>query len=556
MSRLAGFAGERRHSLGTTPETIRLMPESAPTSSPPRVLSGMRPTGKLHLGNYMGALANWVKLQDSAQYECYFFIADLHALTTDYADPSRVKLNTLDVALDWLATGLDPEKSTIFIQSHVSQHAELHLLFSMITPLGWLERVPSYKEQQENLTGKDLSTYGFLGYPLLQAADILLYQAQFVPVGQDQVAHVELTREVARRFNSMYKTMVFPEPEALLTPSPRLTGTDGRKMSKSYGNTIGISEPPALVAKKVVEMSTNGQRIRQTDPGDPDLCPVGNLHQVFSSPEMISSIQLGCRNATLRCEFCKIDAADSVCAVTQPISDKRFMLEREIEGTWEMLRAQSAKAAARAEQTMLSVRNIFDLSRDLGSVRRYFGSSAEDLRNAHDLSQQSDWWNLPNKDQRSKLLRAYWRSNLLPRDVQLSQESNRVFSTIDRELEEPFLSAKKKRVFVTTAREEGDGWHFRIPPKSYEVWTLLCWHGSYWLDDFVIPQKFYAQPFAEAKKKSKDMPIHLRVWKHGEKWNMEFVDLLAREAIGKRISVQAMEPIDITELRGNYDPLR
>jgi hypothetical protein len=220
-----------------------------------------------------------------------------------------------------------------------------------------------------------------------------------------------------------------------------------------------------------------------------------------------------------------------------------------------MLRGQSAKAAARAEQTMLSVRNTFDLSRDLGSVRRYFGTSAEDIKNAHDLSQHSSWWNLP-QDQQSKLMRDYWRNNLVPRDIPLTEESQRNFASIQRELEEPFLSVKKKRVFVTTAREEGAGWHFWIPPKSYEVWTLLCWHGTYWLDDFVIPQKFYAQPFAQAKKKSKDMPIHLRVWRYGEKWNMEFVDLLAREAIGNAIVAQAMDPIDISELRGNYDPLR
>jgi tryptophanyl-tRNA synthetase len=532
------------------------MSEPATSSSRPRVLSGMRPTGKLHLGNYMGALANWVKLQNSGQYECYFFIADLHALTTDYADPSRLKLNTLDVALDWLAAGLDPEKSTIFIQSHVPQHAELHLLFSMITPLGWLERVPTYKEQQENISGKDLSTYGFLGYPLLQAADILIYQANFVPVGQDQVAHVELTREVARRFNSMYKTSVFPEPEALLTPTPKLPGTDGRKMSKSYGNTIGISEPPALVAKKVIEMSTNGQRIRQTDPGNPDLCPVGDLHKIFSSQEMISSIQNGCRNATIRCEFCKIDAANSVCAVTQPISEKRFMLEGEIEGTWEMLREQSVKAAARAEQTMLSVRAIFDLSRDLGPVRRHFLASDEDRRQARNLSQHSTWWNLPS-NQLDKLLREYWRSNLLPRDVQLGQESNRNFTTLDRELEEPLITSKKKRVLVTipATREEPDGWHFRIPLRTYEVWALLCWDRAFWLNDFIIPQKFYAQLFAQAKKLTKEETIHLRVWKYGEKWNMEFVGLLLREEVGKSIRVQANEPIDITDLLGNYDPL-
>jgi tryptophanyl-tRNA synthetase len=513
----------------------------------------MRPTGKLHLGNYMGALANWVKLQDA--YECYFFIADLHALTTDYADPSRLKLNTLDVALDFLAAGLDPGKSTIFIQSHVPQHAELHLLFSMITPLGWLERVPTYKEQQENITGKDLSTYGFLGYPLLQAADILLYQAQFVPVGQDQVAHVELTREVARRFNSMYKTSVFPEPDALLTPSPKLPGTDGRKMSKSYGNTIGITEAPAIVAYKILGMSTNGQRVRQTDPGVPELCPIGDLHNVFSSREVIEATQKGCREASLRCEFCKIDASTSVCAITSPIHSRRMHLESQIEQTWEMLRAQSAKAEARAEQTMLSVRNIFDLSHDLGSVRRHFLASEEDINKAHDLNQYSDWWKLP-QDQQAMRLRDYWRSNLLPRDVPLSQERNRVFTSLDRELEEPFLSAKKKRVFVTSASQEASGWLFRIPPKSYEVWTLLCWHGNYWLDDFVIPQKFFALLFARAKKQAKDKPIHLRVWKTGEKWNMEFVDLNMREAIGNSIVVQAMEPIDITELRGNYEPLK
>ena len=529
---------------------------SVNSSSPrKRVLSGMRPTGKLHLGNYMGALANWVKLQD--EYECYFFIADLHALTTDYADPSRVKLNTLDVALDWLAAGLDPERSTIFIQSHVPQHAELHLLFSMITPLGWLERVPSYKEQQENLSGKDLSTYGFLGYPLLQAADILLYQAQFVPVGQDQVAHVELTREVARRFNSMYKTAVFPEPEALLTPSPKLTGTDGRKMSKSYGNTIGLSEPPALVARKVLEMSTNGQRIRQTDPGDPDLCPVGDLHKVFSAPDIVASTQLGCRTATIRCEFCKIDAADSVCAVTQPISDKRARLEKKIEETWEMLGRQSARAAARAEQTMLQVRTIFDLSRDLGAVRRHFIATDEDRQRARDLSRYSTWWSLPS-DQLGKLLREYWRSNLLPREVLFSQESNRVFTTLDRELEEPLITAKKKRVLVAieTAYQEPSGWHFRIPPRTYEVWVLLCWERSYWLNDFIIPQKYYAQAFAQAKKAAKSDDIHVHVWKFGERWNLEFVNLHERREVGGAVWVQSNDPMDITDLLGNYDPLQ
>ena len=522
------------------------MPDQINSTSRPRVLSGMRPTGKLHLGNYMGALANWVKLQDSGQYECYFFIADWHALTSDYADPSRIKLNTLDVALDWLAAGLDPEKSTIFIQSHVPQHAELHLLFSMVTPLGWLERVPTYKEQQENIVGKDLSTYGFLGYPLLQAADILIYQAQFVPVGQDQVAHVELTREVARRFNSMYKTAVFPEPDALLTPSPKLTGTDGRKMSKSYGNTIGLTEAPALVAKKIAEMSTNGQRIRQTDPGDPDLCPVGDLHKVFSSVEVQQKTQHGCRTATMRCEFCKDYAIQSVGAVVEPIHSKRMDLESKIDITWEMLRGQSQKAAKRAEETMASVRTVLNLSHDLGAERRYF-FQPEAGRDLHDLSDHADWWDLP-QDQRAKLLRDYWRANLVPRDVALTQESNRVFTTIERELEEPFLTAKKKRVFVSTAREdsiEPNTWQFELPNRSYEVWALLCWsYADRRIRDFIVPQKFYAQPFALAKKAvSKDQKISVRIMR--DQQNNQFFLRIGHGTNAK-----------ITELSGDYEPLQ
>ena len=255
----------------------------------------MRPTGKLHLGNYMGALANWVKLQD--KYDCYFFIADLHALTTDYADTSQIAPNTMEVALDYLGAGLDPERSTIFVQSQVKQHYELPLLLGMITPLGWLERVPSYKEMQENLSHKDLTMYGFLGYPVLMASDILLYQPQYVPVGQDQQAHVELTREIARRFNNFYKPgaaaepadrEVLPEPEVLLTPSPKLPGTDGRKMSKSYGNTIQITDPEPVVRQKLKTMVTDPARIRRSDKGDPDKCPVGDLHKVFSSSETLA----------------------------------------------------------------------------------------------------------------------------------------------------------------------------------------------------------------------------------------------------------------------------
>jgi tryptophanyl-tRNA synthetase len=260
-----------------------------------RVLSGMRSTGKLHLGNYVGALDNWVRMQD--EYECYFCVVDWHALTTDYADTSRVKQNSVEVALDWLAAGLDPEKCVIFIQSHVPEHAELHLLLSMITPLGWLERVPTYKEQRENIKDKDLGTYGFLGYPVLQAADILMYKADVVPVGEDQVAHIELTREIARRFNGFYgkRGDVFPQPQALLTRSPKLPGTDGRKMSKSYGNAILLTDPEPVVRQKLKTMVTDPARVRRSDPGNPDVCPVGDLHKIFSSAETMEKVNIGCR---------------------------------------------------------------------------------------------------------------------------------------------------------------------------------------------------------------------------------------------------------------------
>jgi len=502
----------------------------------------MRPTGKLHLGNYMGALANWVKLQD--QYECYFFVADWHALTTNYADPGRLKVKTLDVALEYLAAGLDPARCTIFIQSHVLQHAELNLLLGMMTPLGWLERVPTYKEQQENLSTKDLTNFGFLGYPVLMASDILLYQTQFVPVGLDQSAHVELTREVARRFNSMYKTSVFPEPEALYTPSPKVPGIDGRKMSKSYGNTIGLTEDPAAAAAKIQTMSTGGQRSRQTDAGDPELCPVADLHKVFSSPEVAAETQRGCRAASLRCADCKAQAAQAVCALTAPIHARRMELESHIDQTWEMLRAQSAKAALRAEQTMLQVRDCFDLSHELGEDRRYFGASEADLHDAHDLSAHADWWSLADRAERAKNLRDHWKQSLLPRDAQLSQESNRVFTSLDRELEEPFLSAKKKRVFVVSAcdQEQAESWRFEIPQKSYEVWTLLGWRQQgFWLHDFVVPQKYYAQAFAQAKKSlKKDEKIPVTVRKTGDRF---------------LFSIHGSEPVDITELESNYAPL-
>ncbi|QNI35176.1 tryptophan--tRNA ligase [Alloacidobacterium dinghuense] len=324
-----------------------------------RVLSGMRPTGKLHLGNYMGALHNWVRLQH--EYECYFFIADWHALTTDYADTSQIRPNTREVILDFLGAGLDPAHSVLFVQSDIKQHAELHLLFSMITPLGWLERVPTYKEQQENITGKDLSTYGFLGYPLLQSADILIYQPDFVPVGQDQVAHVELTREVARRFNQFYPgaqgSEILPEPQVLLTPSPKLPGTDGRKMSKSYGNTILLTDPEPVVRQKLKPMVTDPARVRRTDPGNPDVCPVGDLHKVFSSQETLAKVYDGCTTASIGCIECKGWVADSVVKVLQPIQERRAGYEANPKKVDEILEDGKQRATTRAEQTMVEVRS-------------------------------------------------------------------------------------------------------------------------------------------------------------------------------------------------------
>ena len=331
-----------------------------------RVLSGMRSTGKLHLGNYVGALDNWVRMQD--EYECFFEVADWHALTTDYADTSRVKQNSLEVALDWLAAGLDPGKSVIFIQSHVPAHAELHLLFSMITPLGWLERVPSYKEQQENIKGKDLGTYGFLGYPCLQAADILIYQADVVPVGEDQVAHVELTREIARRFNGFYGKSgdVFPEPKALLTPAAKLPGTDGRKMSKSYGNTILLTDPESVVRQKLKTMVTDPARVRRSDAGNPDICPVGDLHKIFSSQDTIAKVNEGCRSAGIGCIECKSWAADSLVKLLNPMQERRRKFEENPALAWDILEDGTERARKAAAETMNEVRAAMGMSQERG----------------------------------------------------------------------------------------------------------------------------------------------------------------------------------------------
>jgi tryptophanyl-tRNA synthetase len=324
----------------------------------PRILSGMRPTGRLHLGHLVGALENWVKLQD--QYECFHCIVDWHALTTNYESTDDIRANIVDNAMDWLAAGLDPQRATIFVQSRVIEHAELHLLLSMITPLGWLERVPTYKEQMNELTGKDLHTYGFLGYPLLQSADILVYKANAVPVGEDQVPHIELTREIARRFNHMYKA-VFPEPQALLTKVPKLPGTDGRKMSKSYGNAIALTEKPEVVKQTLKTMVTDPARVRRQDPGNPDVCPVGDYHKVFSDQKRIAEVDQGCRSAGIGCIECKMWLFDSLQKTTAPIYERRQELEGRKQDVVDILEEGAKKARSAAGATMSEVREAMKI---------------------------------------------------------------------------------------------------------------------------------------------------------------------------------------------------
>jgi tryptophanyl-tRNA synthetase len=394
-----------------------------------RVLSGMRPTGMLHLGNYHGALKNWIELQ--YQYECYFFIADWHALTTGYEDTSRLEEHVWTMAVDWLAAGLNPGVATLFIQSRVPEHAELHLLLSMITPLGWLERVPSYKDQQTQLPDRDLTTYGFLGYPLLQSADILLYSAQYVPVGEDQVAHVEITREIARRFNhiygrepefqekaekaikslgtrnsAMYRALrkdyqekgdaealskaralvesnarltvadrdrlfgylegsgiaILPEPEALLTSTPKVPGLDGRKMSKSYNNTIGLREPVDSVAKKLRAMQTDPARVRRNDPGDPDKCPVWDLHKVYSNADTQAWVQQGCRSASIGCLECKAPLIDKIVEEISVITKRAQEFEENPELVRGIIAEGCERARAAARETMDAVRQAMGLN--------------------------------------------------------------------------------------------------------------------------------------------------------------------------------------------------
>ncbi|MEK6788036.1 MAG: tryptophan--tRNA ligase [Pseudomonadota bacterium] len=400
-------------------------------ASPQRVLSGMRPTGRLHLGHYHGVLKNWVTLQH--EYDCYFFVADWHALTTHYDDPSQLEASTMDMVVDWLAAGVNPKAATLFVQSSMPEHAELHLLLSMMTPLGWLERVPTYKDQQEKLKEKDLATYGFLGYPLLQAADILLYRAGLVPVGADQVSHVELTREVARRFNHLFGRepgfeqaveaavvkmgkkaakvysdlrkryqetgdaaaletaqalvrdqqnitlgdkerllgsiegsgkIILPEPQALLTPAAKMPGLDGLKMSKSYGNTIALREAPDDVDAKIRKMPTDPARVRRTDAGNPDVCPVWQLHEVYSDEQRKQWVQEGCRSAGIGCLECKKPVIDAINAELVPMRQRG----REFEQAPDMLRSVLADGAERARET--AANTLADVRQALGLAYR------------------------------------------------------------------------------------------------------------------------------------------------------------------------------------------
>jgi len=323
-----------------------------------RVLSGMRPTGKVHLGNYLGALANWVTLQDG--YECFFFVANWHALTTGVENVREVPGATIDMIADWLGAGLDPGRSTIFIQSLVPEHTELHLLFSMITPVGWLERVPTYKEQVEQL-GIESPSYGLLGYPLLQAADILMYTPRWVPVGIDQVPHVELTREVARRFNHAFGE-VFPEPQAKLTEIPKVPGTDGRKMSKSYGNAIYLSDPAETVRQKIRPMVTDPARKRRSDPGNPEVCPVFDLHRIFTPAADREWAAIGCRTAGIGCLDCKDKLLQHMEPVLAPIRERRRQFAEKPDLIVDVLHEGSRRARGVAQATMDVVHRVARLT--------------------------------------------------------------------------------------------------------------------------------------------------------------------------------------------------
>jgi len=322
-----------------------------------RILSGMRPTGKLHLGHLVGALNNWVSLQQD--YDSYFMVADWHALMSEYANPKTLRNNIIDNVCDWLSCGIDPEKSVVFIQSEVREHLELDMFLSCITPLGWLERCPTYKEQLKEIKDKDISNYAFLGYPVLQAADILLYRSEVVPVGQDQLPHLELTREIARRFNSLYKKKLFPEPEALLTKTPKLLGLDGRKMSKSYNNTINLSDTKEEIVRKISNMVTDPKRIKLNDAGHPDICNVYDYFKVFN-PKQAKEAREWCTGALIGCTQCKKKFAESILEVLEPIQKRRAALSAHPDHIAKILRDGAEKAASYAAGTMKQVKELLD----------------------------------------------------------------------------------------------------------------------------------------------------------------------------------------------------
>ena len=321
-----------------------------------RTVSGMRPTGPLHLGHYFGVIRNWVEMQ--REMDCFFFVADWHALTSDYADPSRVKEFVPELVKDWVASGLDPEQCVIFQQSQIKEHAELHLLFSMITPVGWLERCPTYKEQREQITNKDLSNYGFLGYPVLMATDILMYRPQWVPVGQDQLPHVEMTREIGRRFNHLYNAELFPEPQARLTPEAKLPGLDGRKMSKSYNNSIYLRESMEDIMPKVRGMLTDKNRLRRKDPGDPEACNLFPYHVLMTGEETRAEICEGCTSAALGCVDCKKILLESMERFLAPIQERRAALDANPQRVQDILAHGNERARAQAQETMAQARKL------------------------------------------------------------------------------------------------------------------------------------------------------------------------------------------------------
>ncbi len=323
-----------------------------------RILSGMRPTGPLHIGNLHGALLNWINMQD--EYDCFFFIADWHALTSDYENPQRLASYVRQMMIDWLSVGLSPEKCTLFVQSHIKEHAELFLLLSMITPVPWLERNPTFKDQIVQLANKDLSTFGFLGYPVLQAADIIMYKANGVPVGVDQVPHVEITREIARRFNYLYGE-IFPEPDSILTNTPKILGTDRRKMSKSYNNAIYLSDSPDKIRQQVSTMITDPQRARKTDPGDPQVCNVFEFHKIYTDKQTVEKIDKSCRSAEIGCVECKKIMAESLIEALAPIRQKRALYTDKPELVEDIIRSGSQKARLVAQHTMEEVRTAIKI---------------------------------------------------------------------------------------------------------------------------------------------------------------------------------------------------